>query len=164
VAFEMAKLFYADGQPVALLAMVEPTPPYLQRAGAYLSFGRYLWDRLTRRLDRQVGDFSSRKSSERGSHIRRKMKNIARQWAIRRHTPNTYPGRIHLFLTAESLNAKRNSRVAWHDLTPEGAIIHEIPGTHISVVGSAAGPANKTHLEVISRELKKCIADTLPEK
>ncbi|MGB6121022.1 MAG: AMP-binding protein [Bacteroidota bacterium] len=162
VALEMGKLFHADGQPVALLAMVEPTPPYLQRPSAYVSFGMYLWDRLTRRLDRQVGDFSSKSSSERGSHIRRKMKNITRQWAIRRHIPHTYPGRIDLFLTAESLNAKRNSRVAWRDLTPEGAIIREIPGTHISVVGSAAGPANKTHLEVIARELKKSIADTLP--
>jgi acyl-CoA synthetase (AMP-forming)/AMP-acid ligase II/thioesterase domain-containing protein len=164
VAFEMAKLFHAHGQPVALLAMVEPTPPYVQRLRAYMSFGVYLWDRLTRRLDRQVGDFSSRSSSERGGYIRRKMKNIARQWAIRRHIPRTCPGQIHLFLTAESLNAKHNSRVAWRELAREGATVPEIPGTHISVVGSAAGPANKTHLEVIATELKKRIADTLPEK
>ena len=163
VAFEMAKLFHADGQPVALLAMVEPTPPYVHRLRAYMSFGAYLSDRLTRRLDRQVGDYSSRSSSERGSYIRRKMKNIARQWAIRRHIPRTYPGQIHLFLTAESLNAKHNSRVSWRDFAPEGATIHEIPGTHTSVVGSAAGPANKTHLEIIATELKKCIADGLPE-
>jgi acyl-CoA synthetase (AMP-forming)/AMP-acid ligase II/thioesterase domain-containing protein len=163
VAFEMAKLFHADGQRVALLAMVEPTPPYLQRPWAYMSFGKYLWDRLTRRLDRQIGDFSGRSSAERGSHVRRKLKNIARQWAIRRHIPHICPGQIHLFLTPESLHARRNSRVAWRDLASEGAIIHEIPGTHISVVGSAAGPANKSHLEVIARELKKCIADTLPE-
>jgi thioesterase domain-containing protein len=160
VAFEMARLFHADSQAVALLAMVEPTPPYLQRPWAYVSFGIYLWDRLTRRLDRQVGDFSARGSAERGSHIRRKLKNIARQWAIRRHIPDTYPGSIHLFLTDESLRARRASRVSWRDLAPGGATISEVPGTHISVVGSAAGPANKTHLEVIARKLKQCIVES----
>ena len=158
VAFAMAQRLIARGEQVALLAMVEPTPPYLERVRATASFGRYILDRVLNRASAQIGEMSAADARERGNYLKRKIKNVARQWALRRYRPSPIAVELHLFLTPESLRASHGSRVRWRDFAGGGATIHEVPGTHISVVGSSAGPATKAHLEVIARKLKELIA------
>jgi acyl-CoA synthetase (AMP-forming)/AMP-acid ligase II/thioesterase domain-containing protein len=158
VSFAIARRLIERGEQVALLAMVEPTPPYLERVRALVSFAGYILDRLLNRASAQIGEMHAGDSRERGTYVRRKFKNVARQWALRRYLPSPIGVELHLFLTAESLRATHTSRVNWREFALGGATIHEVPGTHISVVGSSAGPATKAHLEVIAGKLKELIS------
>ena len=161
VAFEMAQQLHAQEQRVALLAMIEPTPPHTPDLRTYASFINFVSDRIVRRLGHHSREVSSLGRDERRAYLRLRLKLIANQWALRRYVPQPYPGRIHLFLTGESLAPPQNPRLNWRELTSTGAEIHEIPGNHDSITGMRETPVDTAHMRVLAEQLKPLIIAAL---
>jgi thioesterase domain-containing protein len=161
VAFEMAQQLQAQAQRVALLAMIEPTPPHTPGLRAYIDLIDVALDRIVRRLGHHSRQVSSLDREERRAYLRLRRKLIANQWALRRYAPRPYPGHTHLFLTGESLAPARSPRLAWQALSLAGAQIHEIPGDHNSITGMHETPVDAACMQVLAEQLRFLISTVL---
>jgi len=159
VAFEMAQQLQVQGQQVALLALVEPTPPLVPGLRAYFNPLVSMLRRVVQRSGHHSRNLLQRSSAEQGAYIRLRLKVIANQWALRRYVPQPYPGPIHLFLTSESLRSPHAPRLGWRELTADGAEVHQIPGTHDTVTGMNDTPIEEAHMQVLAEQLRACIDD-----
>lgn len=157
VAFEMAQQLRASLHHVALLALVEPTPPFSPGLRAYVSFARFLFDRITRRSRHQLHHASRLRFGEQKTYARLKLKQIANQWALRQYNPRPYPGRIHLFLTAESLQSSDPYRLGWREFALDGADVCQIPGTHRTITGVDDTPIEPAHMRALAERLRMYI-------
>lgn len=160
LAFEMAQLLQAQGRAVALLAMVEPTPPSSPGLGAYLDFASAILGRLVRRFGHHARRVSGLDFPERRDYLRFNLKLMANLWALRRYLPSAYPGRIHLFITDESLTARHIPWLAWCKFALGGAQIHKIPGTHDTITGSNGTSIREAHIQALAEQLRTCIKAT----
>ncbi len=163
VAFEMARQLQAEEQRVALLALVEPTPPYVPGLHSYASLATFTLRRIVRRFGHHSRGVSQLRSAERKVYIHLRLKLIANQWALRSYRPHLYPGRIHLFLTDESLKSPHNPQLGWRKLAIGGAEIHEIPGTHDTITGKNDTPIEEAHMQVLAEQLMVCLNDVLTD-
>jgi len=161
VAFEMAQQLQAQGQQVALLALVEPTPPWVPGLRSYLNFAVSIFRRMVRRFGHHSRNVSQLGFVEQGDYIRLKAKFIANSWALRRYAPQPYPGQIHLFLGSESLGSQPDPRLGWRELATGGAEIHVVPGTHDAITRTHDAIPEESHLQVLAEQLRVCIDDAL---
>lgn len=159
VAFEMAQQLRRKGERVALLALVEPAPLSLPGSNSYRDLARDLGTRFGRRFTRQSGaaaqhDRDDRRSTpgslnELVSLGRFKLKVLANIWELRRYHPQPYPDGYDLFLTKESL---QSTRYGWRKMSLGEVEVHEIPGTHRTVVGDHV-PVDEESWRVVGSEL-----------
>jgi amino acid adenylation domain-containing protein len=159
VAFEMAQQLQAQGEEVALLALVEPARRPLPGLQSCFSFFVSIFQLAARRFGRQVRNVSQLGSAERGTYARMKARVIANLWALTRYAPRPYPGRMHLFLVNESLRSPRSPRLAWRELAIGGAQVHQIPGTHDTTTGDNDTEVDEACMEVLAERLRACIDD-----
>jgi amino acid adenylation domain-containing protein len=164
VAFEMAQQLQAQGQKVALLALVEPSPLSVPGLRTHLDLLVSILRRLAQRSGHHSRNLLQRNSAERGAYIRLRAKLVANSWALRRYAPRPYPGQIHLFLTSESLEkSSRNSRLGWRELATSGAEVHVIPGTHDAITRTHNAIPEESHLQVLAEQLRACIDGALTD-
>jgi amino acid adenylation domain-containing protein len=161
VAFEMAQQLQAQGQQVALLALVEPTPPWVPGLRSYSNFVASIFRRMVRRFGHHSRNVSQLNSAEQRTYARLKMKLIANSWALRRYAPQPYPGQIDLFLGSESLRSAHDPRLDWRKLAIGGAEIHVALGTHDAITRTHDAIPEETHLQVLAEQLRACIDDAV---
>jgi aspartate racemase len=156
IAFEMAQQFFGGKQPVALLALVEPTLPYVPGLYPYYDFAAYLMGRFVKRRGHHLRRTFDLGLAERKAYASLRLKLIVNQWRLRRYFPKAYPGKFELFLTEESLKIPSNPRLRWRELAGV-AEIHEIPGNHDTITGQNDTPIEEAHMKALAQRLKVCI-------
>jgi thioesterase domain-containing protein len=152
VAFEMAQQLIRTGEQVALLALVEPAT--LSLRATYLDLFIEIWNRWTQHVGGQSPSISGLAFAEKVMFLRLRKKVVANIWALKRYSPQSYPGHLHLFLTRESL--ARSHPLGWCEYARDGADIHEIPGTHRSITGDRV-PIEEAQMEVLATALRRLI-------
>ena len=164
VAFEMARQLQAQGQQVALLALVEPSRPSVSGLPAYFNLLVSFLHRVVQRSGHHSRNLLQRSSVELRTYIRLKAKLIANMWALARYAPQTYPGRIHLFLADKALaQSPHDPRLGWRDLAAGGAEIHIVPGSHDTITRTHDAVPEESHLQVLAEQLRACIDDALTD-
>ena len=163
VAFEMAHQLRRQGQKILLLALVEPAPLCLPGSNSYVNLARDLGTRFARRFSRHSAAATSRPPggqrvsptnlNEFISLTRFKLKVLANICDLRRYRPQPYPEGFHLFLTNESVHS---SRLGWRKMADGDVELHEIPGTHRTVVGDHV-PVDETSWRFIGEQLALAI-------
>jgi thioesterase domain-containing protein len=160
VAFEMARQLQAQGQQIALLAMIEPTRPSLPGWRPYFNLMTYLAGRISRRFSRHLKNYLQRDVIEQQAYVGLKKKLLSNMWAVTRYLVQPYPGRIKLFLTEESLaKAAQNQRLAWRELATGGVDVLQIPGTHNSITGNNDTEINEAHMAALAEQLQACLLE-----
>ncbi|CAG9933602.1 protein of unknown function [Candidatus Nitrotoga arctica] len=130
VAFEMAQQLRAAGEEVSCLALLDSFAP-----GVRLK--RNFWKGLYKILTFQ----DLRGYQERiyylflhtlGLRRLRKMKTIGEthRWAHWSYKHSPYPGRIDLFLAAESEKHATDPLLGWSKVAKGDLVVHSLPGTH----------------------------------
>lgn len=158
VAFELARQFQAQGQEVALLAILDSGPPkkgrtdspgkngssrslshYARRLVFHLQNGevnrlvadntRVIVRNATRRLEAMV-------EYVRGSAYDRRLRRIedAHAKAQSNYVPYAYPGRITLIQSSEfNARADKDWHLNWSNLARGGMDVHVVEGNHITM-------------------------------
>ena len=158
VAFEMAQQLQAQGQKVALLALVEPLHPPVPGLRSYIKFAAFIIRRLVRRFGHHSRNVSQLGSVEQGAYIHLKAKLVANSWALRRYAPQPYPGRIALFLANESLTkSPQDPQLGWRELATSGVEVHVIPGTHDTITRSYDAAPEESQIQALAEQLRACI-------
>jgi thioesterase domain-containing protein len=164
VAFEMAQQLQAQGQQVALLALVEPSSPPVPGLRSYIKLAASILRRFVRRLGHHSRNVSQRDSVELRAYLRLKAKLVANSSALRRYAPQPYPGRIDLFLAHESpAQSPRDPRLGWRKLAAGGTEVHEIPGTHDAITRTHDAILEECHMQALAELLRACIDDALTD-
>ena len=158
MAFEMAQQLQAEGQTVALLALIEPSRPPVPGLQTYLNLITFILRRVVQRFGHHSHDLAQYNSAERGTYAHLKAKLFANMWAVARYVPQKYPGRITLFLAHESLaKSPHDPRLSWRELTTEGVEIQVVPGSHNTITRTHDAVPEETHLRVLAEQLKASI-------
>jgi thioesterase domain-containing protein len=162
VAFEVARQLHAQGQRVALLALVEPARAPSLGLRPYVSLTAGVLRRVIRRLGHYSRSGIQRGSAEQEAYLYLKAKHVVNSWPLRCLVPQPYPGRIHLFLVNEVPEGSPDGHCSgWHEWAAGGAEIHVIPGTHDTITESqGTGPAG-ADLQALAGQLGACIEDAL---
>ncbi|MEP6743438.1 MAG: amino acid adenylation domain-containing protein [bacterium] len=162
VVYEMAQQLLAQGQQVALLAMLNtncPVSTLAKRMRCHLGhlrqygvpfYAREIWRTLKRRLTRQTAE---RDNADGGKHtaldleiqkLLEKRPDVdeslvrtvsAIMDAERDYAPaqKTYPGKITFFWARDAETDYEDNRLAWRRVAQGGFEIHEIPGSHTTM-------------------------------
>jgi thioesterase domain-containing protein/acyl carrier protein len=160
IAFDIARQLKAQGQQVALLALVEPSPPSVPGLSAYIKVVNTLFHRFINRVGHHSSKAAQHNLIEQIAYLRLKVKVAANLWAAARYAPQPYLGRIQLFLTRESFDDPTKSRLGWRNLATDGAEIFVLPGNHNTVTGTYEGVAVAS-MQYLAKQLKRCIDDAL---
>lgn len=161
VAFEMAQQLWEQGQEVALLAMVEPSYPQEPGLRTDIRFLSSIIRRSGPRLGHHARTLARFPYTGQGEYARLKLKVVANRWALRRYAPRPYPGSVEIFLTEASLSRADNRQAAWLDFAEGGARVHEIPGSHATIVGLDDTPIEPAHMQALAQQLGTCIQESL---
>lgn len=177
VAFEMAQQLLKQGQQVALLALLDPSPPIsanlwpsaplwrdwlcehlrnLKRLGypekLLYTLERVKWrtDRIKIKTKRAVCSFCLAIGRPIPSRLRMFYFFQVSGQAKRKYVPQLYPGRVLLLRAKER---PYDSRLNWSKLIEGELEIHELPGNHLDVIH---GPLTA----VWSEKLRECLQRT----
>jgi thioesterase domain-containing protein len=162
VAFEVARQLQAQGQRVALLALVEPAHAPSLGLRPYVSLTAGVLRRVIRRLGHYSRSGTQRGSAEQEAHLHLKAKRVANSWPLRYLVPQPYPGQIHLFLVNGVPEGSPDGRCSgWHEWAAGGAEIHVIPGTHDTIAESKRTATEGASLQVLAEQLGACIDEAL---
>jgi len=156
VAFEMARQLEQEGQNVALLALFDTHPPGEAGSAIRLRHTVSRATRVTRLLHGPDRAASLRRGVEtarlllqarlrrmlvmwlrHGGWLPRTQRNVtlANRGALRDYVPRAYGGRITMFKAAQpESRCPRDPVPGWMSLTAGGLEIHEVPGTHLTMV------------------------------
>ena len=164
VAFEVARQLQAQGQRVALLALVEPAHAPGLGLRPYVSLTAGVLRRVIRRLSHYSRSGTQRGSAEQEAHLHLKAKRVANSWPLRCLVPQPYPGRIHLFLVNGVPEGSPDGRCSgWHEWAAGGAEIHVVPGTHDTIAESKSTATEGASLQVLAEQLGACIDEALAD-
>jgi malonyl CoA-acyl carrier protein transacylase/thioesterase domain-containing protein len=158
VAFEMAQQLTNRHREVGFLALVEPAALPLPGARTWISLLAEIWERFSYQLGGESSASSFEGWREVLLYVRLRLKLIANLWASKRYSPRPYPGRLHLFLTGDSL--ENSHRLNWRDLAQSGADVHQIPGTHRSITGDHAR-MDSDAMRTLGEMLRACMDQTM---
>ncbi len=158
VAFEMAQQLSRQGHRVAFLALVEPAALPLPGARSYFDLAAEIRDRFIQHRGTHRRNISDLGVAERVMYIRLRMKLAANLWGLKHYLPQPFPGRLHLFLTKESID--HSPRLGWCDFALAGAEVHEIPGTHRSITGDYA-KIEEAHMQALGEKLRACMDEAV---
>lgn len=159
VMMEIAHRLQAEGETVALLAMIDTYPHRI-----YLRPLQHLplvLRSVLRRLSSIRHAFHKKLSQPRGqSPVDRLRDRIyeAEFVAWRNYRPSFYAGKIYFLQASVSTCFPKNVRAVWGPLSKEFEL-HEVPGDHTSLIASQ----HKVVADLLTRELKqipncKCVA------
>jgi thioesterase domain-containing protein len=159
IAFEMAQQLLSRGHKVALLALIEPSPPPVPGLRAYFNLTSSLLRRVVQRFGHHSHTLVQYRTAERWTYARLKAKLIANMWAVIHYAPQKYPGRITLFLANDSVGkSPHNPRLDWQNLATHGVEIHWVPGNHESITRTHDAISEEPQAQVLAERLRTCIA------
>jgi thioesterase domain-containing protein len=177
VALAVAQRLQADGQEVALLALLDtPAPnafspkPINQRLRGHvnntLKFGlKYLVKKFGNRWD-WIRFLRLRLAGEKTSNVDRyRFVQAAYKQMTINYTPEAYSGRVALFLASDR-DALSNSicdpelvtidaNFGWGNLVTGELHIYEVPGDHLGIL-------KEPQVQVLAQKLKACLAESTP--
>ncbi|UCC62660.1 MAG: AMP-binding protein [Anaerolineae bacterium] len=158
VVFEMAQQLRAQREKVALLALIEPTPPTVPGLRASVDFLVSVLRRSVKRFGQQSRSFLASGSAERETYARLKAKVVANMWALTRYRPQAYPGRMVLFVADESLHKPaRRSPLGWRELVSGGAEVLVVPGTHDTITRTHGAAPRASDEQILADKLSACL-------
>ncbi|NEO29118.1 MAG: amino acid adenylation domain-containing protein [Symploca sp. SIO3C6] len=164
LAFEMAQQLQAQGQEVALLALIDAVwEPrnlgiyshlynFFQFGADYLitkAKGRFKFikEKLIEYITNIREKFYFRTESALSRHLQAIQLIKAFEQATDNYMPQPYPGKITLFLASE---LRINNSPTLEELAEKGLEIHEIPGYHLSMF-------KEPNVKVLTEKLKACL-------
>lgn len=169
VAFEMAQQLQAQGQKVALLALIDATAKvsdteYTDEDDVTLlgSFAQDLLGLSLEHHDFSVDHFLQLSPEQRLtyileqgqitnlpiSHLFHVFKTNCR--AVANYVPLAYPGRVTLFRANNHAESHLDPTMGWGKLAAEGVEIHVVPGNHYTLIG-------KPYVQVLAEQLRNCL-------
>jgi len=169
IAFEVAQQLVAQGQEVALLAMLDQGPDVPGKEPE--DDAEYLIEFFGKRLPLSLDDLRQLDFEEQVAYVMEEAKRIhwlspditfpqfrhfvhilkthAQAW--RRYEPKTYPGRITLFRTDnQPAQVSQEPDLGWGRLAAGGVEIHEVPGDHNSML-------HDPHVQTLAERLMACL-------
>ncbi len=175
VAFEMAQQLQAQGQPVALLAVLDQGP--ILPGQEPEDDAAYLVDVFGKELPLSVEHLRQLDPQERLAHVWREA--LKSDWlypdvtldqfshfvrtlrthteAWRHYTPQPYAGQITLFRAKEQPeHAALEPDMGWGRFALGGVEIHHVPGDHLSMI-------HEPHVQILAERLKQCLDQAQPE-
>ena len=173
IAFEMAQQLTAQGQKVALLALIDSVPPRLNSTGLnpvrYQKSSSWYFRHLVYHIKhRQLSQAVKRNVFNRvlkrwrifhryiPSQVHRLQRvRDAQIRAILDYEPEVYPGRMTYFLREEFSNNPQIRTGAWGELAGGGLDIRIIPGDRN--MGDHGNIFRKPHVRVLAQQLKACL-------
>ena len=162
VAFEVARQLQAQGQQVALLALVEPAHAPSLGLRPYVSVTAGVLRRVIRRLGHYLQSGTQCGSAEQDAYLYLKAKHVVNSWPLRWLAPPPYPGRIHLFLVNGVPEGSPDGRCSgWHEWAAGGAEIHVIPGSQDTITESQGTGPEGANLQALAGQLGACIDEAL---
>jgi thioesterase domain-containing protein len=165
VAFEMAQQLLAQGQKVALLALVEPSPPPSPGLGTYVRLGTSILRRVLQRASHHSRSLAQPTSAQWITYVHLKAKLFANMWAVASYTPQIYPGWVDLFLGSESLaSPSTNPQLDWRDLAASGLDIHTVPGNHAAITRTYDAIPDEAQVRLLAEALKNRIDDVMADE
>ena len=142
IAFEMAQQLQAQGQPVALLALLDASPPPMLFRKSFVYYRKRIGYHLQRRPDFLL--------SYAGTYLRNKIRHTIKMPSMMRsrnplmqrvthleavhgqarldYVPQTYTGRVTCFWSDEYAHVE-DYNMAWTKLAAGGIETHVVPGT-----------------------------------
>ncbi len=180
VAFEMAQQLVAQGQKVALLALLDTYASEAvkqisssERLSAhwnnFLKLGPiYVLEKMNENVKGKIQSFNdtlNHSLNEIGCKfylgIGRPLPNNLQDFtfqkennqASRNYVPQVYPGRVTLFRSRDQIidvSSYRDPQLGWGELAAGGLECHEVPGTHL-------GMLEEPHVQVLAEKLKDCL-------
>jgi len=174
VAFEMAQRLIIQGEPVALLALLNTNCPvysvakrigchlgHLKERGAvaYLRSGtraamrrvrkRASWSDQAAVPDRGLQEAIASKVDKSDPLVRTVLANLG---AENDYAPvrKQYPGKITLFWAKDAEQDFEDNRLAWRNLAGGGFEVHEVPGNHTTM-------REEPNIAVLVEELRPCL-------
>ena len=179
VAFEMAQQLVAQGQKVALLALLDAYSPQLLAREVSLCRTLYInfLNLLRLRPEDKLPYIKQRAQWLRG-RIANKIAKTFNLWmrcpskedshpyalvteafsqAMRDYVPQVYPGQATLFRTRHQPTAVYyNPQLGWSSLVVGGLEIYDVPGLHLTVL-------EEPHVQVLAEKLRACIDEALED-
>lgn len=180
VAYEMAQQLKAQGQDVALLALLETPHPGHRPPGTlveryvyhYLNFASYHLGNLlalppkeklayvrergaraARKIAHGLGLARRKLRSETGKPLPDPIQGVldANVRALQAYVPRPYPGRLTIIRAARQLRpGASDPLLGWGGMAGEGIEAHEVPGYHSSII---TGP----HARALAEQLRACL-------
>jgi thioesterase domain-containing protein len=166
VAFEMARQLEREGRPAALLALLDSRVRRAERSRRLVSRmpshvnalleGRARWSRKLRTARQILGNAIWRKLvlwHRAGGWLPRVMQNVtqANRNARRDYVPRPYAGPVTLFRVVHTPDSRRpDPQLEWVPLSLGGLEIHEVPGTHRTMVF-------EPHVKTLAAKLTECL-------
>jgi thioesterase domain-containing protein len=169
VAYEMAQQLHAQGEQVALLALLDTqTPdsslklPWYHRAFLHLLDVLHKVPTAVVAPRRQRGGEAHKRlgpvipvgPSQLATQADRQLQ--FRRQAFRHYTLSPYPGKTTLFRAMETVSKFEaiavNPTLGWGKLAVGGLLIHEVPGDHLGIL-------QKPNVSVLASKLKLCIQE-----
>jgi len=166
VAFEVAQQLRAQGQRVALLAMVDPPPPPEPGLRSYLNYAAAIFGQVVQSLRHYSRGISRHDPGGPGEYLDQGTEvdastSDADEWTVAWYAPRPYPGRIDLFLTSESLTSPNNPQLNWRELATGSAEVHVIPDNHDGTTGDDAAGVEQACVQILTEQLEACIDEAL---
>jgi amino acid adenylation domain-containing protein len=175
IAFEMARQLVAQGEKVDLLAMFDTYSPelYISQPSRFRTVYAYLrtllqlslrdkYDYALAKLDWFQAAITGKPSSkydlwcdqsvsEDSNPYNMEFIEAMKQTTMANYSPQPYSGQVTLFTTKEVLRwCQYVNHRGWKDFAREGIEIHEVPGTHLGMLG-------EPNVEVLAQKLMICL-------
>jgi thioesterase domain-containing protein len=173
VAFEIAQQLVAQGQQVALLALLDTYAPGAvqqllarQRISAhwdkFLQLGpTYILEKTIKRFNDQLNHSLKGICCKFYMSIGQPLPNNLQDFTVEQenqeaasnYVPQAYPGRVTLFQAMDKIagvSSYHDPLLGWGELAVGGLEIHEIPSNHL-------GMLQQPHVQVLAEKLKACI-------
>jgi aspartate racemase len=180
VAFEMAQQLVAQGQKVALLALLDS---YTSEALKQIPSGKRLsahWNnflqlgpiyvlkkakenvkgkiqRFNDKLNHSLNEIGCKFYLGIGRPLPDNLQDFTfreeNNQALRNYVPQVYPGRVTFFRSRDEIirvSSYRDPQLCWGELAAGGLECHEVPGTHL-------GMLQEPHVQVLAEKLKDCL-------
>jgi thioesterase domain-containing protein/aryl carrier-like protein len=170
VALEMAQLLRAEGEEVALLALLEPDPIRFSTQMSRLASERSYRDRfkdlhyrlvtmgIVYLLKQQFLKVMSKLYQSLGLSLPQsvqiiKVEEINVQASRKYVAPQTYPGKVSIFLTSEQTAKFAASQQSWTEIISGELEIHEVPGRHEDTLPDSF--LKEPYVKVLAEKLKE---------
>lgn len=150
VTLEMAQQLTAEGEKIALLAMLDSYPhinhlPAVQRARLVVQQIRY-------RISRKKTVNGNQSLNDRLSPTMQRFRERARL-ALGRYQPRYYPGTIRFVRAADPTDFPSDPVAIWKHLAKE-FLVDTVPGDHLGIM--------TTHYEELANALSRYLSEALP--
>ncbi|HEY9665235.1 MAG TPA: alpha/beta fold hydrolase, partial [Coleofasciculaceae cyanobacterium] len=182
VAFEMARLLVAQGQKVALLALLDSINKYAFQPVAKHEQLRAHWSNLLKfrfayikkivlgnieefnnRLNRRIQKISCKFYQVMGRPLPDGLQDFTYEMLNRKaaweYTPQVYPGRVTLFRASDraastSVSTRFDPELGWGKLAAGGLEIHDVSGDHLGIL-------EEPHVRGLGEKMRDCIDKAL---